>query len=126
MLNDKFNKYECLFKYFNKKAKVYFSYSITANGRGIGSNTHFIAAVPFPQKKHTDEDCFFITLHEFTHQFTDCLINSNISMNNNTHALSENIVIFADYYLLKMIDETKIDMYFNWICKISGHFMFYS
>ena len=35
--------------------------------------------------------------------------------------LSENIVILADYYLIKSIDENDIPLYFKWLEYIAGN-----
>ena len=115
-------KYQCIFSYFNKSALVYFSISITRNGRGFnGIKNNFSAVVPFPTKQHDIQNSFFTLLHEYTHQFTDQLLNTNINMQDGSHNMSENIVMLFDYYLIKAVHSTDIEAYINWLSKISGN-----
>lgn len=119
-MGNEFNKYKSIFDYFNKPIVLYLSFSITKNGRGYGRNDCFIALSPFMNSIDSYYKTFFQALHEYTHQFTDILI-SNISINNNTHNISELVVIMADYYIIKSIDPESISCYFDWINKIHGN-----
>jgi len=110
-------KFNHLFIYFNKSSKVFMSYSIPRNGRGFHINGYFSAAIPFPENKNNFQNVFFMLLHEYTHQFTDNLIN-NINFDDGSHKLSENVVILADYYLIKGTDKSLIP---NYIKMFSGN-----
>jgi hypothetical protein len=108
-------KYSCVFEYFNKPCKILFSFIITQNGRGLHSDTHFSALIRFPENESAFDFSFIQLLHEYTHNFTDGLLNTNINMKDGSHNLSENIVIVADYFLIKSIDENFIPRYFDWV-----------
>jgi hypothetical protein len=106
------NKYSCVFDYYNKSASVFPSYSITRNGRGFnGMDNYFSASIPFPANDSNFYNAFFILLHEYTHQFTDNLLNRNINFDDGSHNLSERVVVLTDYYLIKIIDESLIPAY---------------
>lgn len=96
------NKYQALFTHYNKNAVVGLSYSITYNGRGLGSDKTFNAVVPFITDKNKYKDTFYQILHEYTHQFTDEMLRCNINMNDGSHDLSESVVILFDYYLINL------------------------
>jgi hypothetical protein len=108
-------KYFCVFEYFNKPCKILFSFIISQNGRGFHSDTHFAALIRFPKNESAFDFSFIQLLHEYTHNFTDGLLNQNINMKDGSHSLSENVVIVADYYLIKSIDENFIPQYFEWV-----------
>lgn len=109
-------KYSCLFQYFKKEsAVVCFSFSLTSNGRGIGSEKSFAAIVPFPKDSTEYLNCFFQLLHEYTHQITDAMIGSNISMDDGSHDLSENLVVLFDYLLIKALSKSDVEAYFAWL-----------
>lgn len=114
-------KYQIVFNYFKKAALVYFSFSLTRNGRGFGIKNNFSACIPFPINQYEYQNAFFTLLHEYTHQFTDQLVKNDINMHDGSHDLSENIVILFDYYLIKNIDNMDIKPYFKWLAMISGH-----
>ena len=114
------NDYKNVFDYFGKNADVYFSLSLTCNGRGIYSEDSFSAIVPYPSRQEKRADCFFQLFHEYTHQFTDKLLNTNINMTDGSHNVSENLVILADYFIFRRIDEETANTYLNWIAAISG------
>lgn len=113
-LENEFEKYNCLFVHFNKYPQLYLSYS-AQNGRGSHSNIYFSAMAPFSNILKDFNNTFFTALHEYTHQFTDHLLNVNISMSDNSYATSEKVVILADYYIVKSIDQMAIRRYFKWI-----------
>lgn len=121
-LENELNKYRPIFGCFNKPILLYLSYSITQNGRGYCRDDCFLALSPFVNSTDSYYDTFFQALHEYTHQFTDVLI-SNISMNDNTHNISEWAVIITDYYLIKTFDPESISLYFNWINKMHNHIL---
>jgi hypothetical protein len=108
-------KYSCVFDYFDKPCKVLYSFIITQNGRGFHSDTHFAALIRFPENEAAFNFSFIQLLHEYTHNFTDGLLNKNINMKDGSHTLSENVVIVVDYYLIKSIDENFIPQYFEWL-----------
>ena len=108
-------KYSCIFDYYSKTAVVLFSYNTTRNGRGIFDNNSFSALVPFPDDADKFNHSFIQLLHEYTHQFTDPLLKSNIQMKDGSHNLSESLVILADYYLIKVLNDDFIKPYFQWL-----------
>lgn len=124
-LNDRLSLFKCLFEYYkqrqNKKVQLLLSYSMGQNGRGIGNNNTQLAAIPFPIKAEDEENTFFITLHELTHSCTDDLVGEYISMKDESHALTENVVMIADYELIKEINPRLVESYFKWICNKSGN-----
>ncbi len=112
---------DCVFSHYQKnRAVAYLSFSITCNGRGLHSQDDFVAAVPVPQNEREVEPTFFQLLHEYTHQFTDVLLNRMISMDDGTHDLSENLVILTDYFIIKKIREEMASEYLSWIFAICG------
>ena len=119
-ISEHLKDYQEIFDYFNKYAEVYFSLSLTRNGRGIYSAHSFSAIVPFPSTQKEWADCFFQLFHEYTHQFTDKLLNTNISMANGSHDISERLVILADYFIFKRTDEETANIYLDWIARNSG------
>lgn len=119
-ISDCLNKYKNIFDYYGKSAEVYFSISLTCNGRGIYSESCFSAIVPYPSTQRGRVDCFFQLFHEYTHQFTDKLLNENISMTKDSHELSEKLVILADYFIFKRTDKEIVNAYFRWIAKNLG------
>lgn len=121
LLRNKFDIFQCLFDYSNKNAVAYLSFSLTRNGRGFSSvNGDFGAFAPFPQSAKDIKNVFFTLLHEYSHQITDPLLNTSIHMGDDSHAISENIVILFDYYLISTICEADIESYFNWLAHIAG------
>ena len=108
-------KYSCVFDYFGKPCKTLFSYIITKNGRGFYSDSHFAALIRFPENTAAFDFSFIQLLHEYTHTFTDGLLNKNINMKDGSHNLSEYVVLVADYYLIKSTDENFIPRYFDWV-----------
>ena len=115
-LKNELEKYCCVFDYYNKSALAFLSYSITRNGRGFnGIDGRFSALVPYPENHNSIKSAFFMMLHEYTHQFTDDLLKTNINMRDDSHNVSEKIVIVADYYLIKDIDKTAVSEYFEWL-----------
>lgn len=116
ILRNKINQYSFIFDYYKKSAKVWLSFSMTKNGRGIGGiSNSFSVAVPYPFYIDNLYNTFFTLLHEYTHQFTDTIINADINMDDGTHDLSENIVFLTDYYLVKNICSTDVTPYVLWI-----------
>lgn len=108
-------KYRHIFEYYNKPCKILFSYTITRNGRGFYDDSYFSALIRFP-KNETFFDFSFIQLfHEYTHSITDSLLNKNITMKDDSHNLSEYVVLLADYYLIKSIDPKFIPTYLKWV-----------
>ena len=114
-------KFSRLFNYFDRSCKILFSYCITRHGRGFYDDIHFSALVRFPENGEEFISSLFQLLHEYTHNFTDKLLNANINMKDGSHDLSENIVIWADYYLLKSIDRGLFSMYFDWLKNVANN-----
>ena len=122
LLRHRFDEFQCLFDYSNKNAVAYLSLSLTRNGRGFSSiNGDFGAFAPFPQNTKDIKNVFFTLLHEYSHQITDPLLNTNIYMGDGSHAISENIVILFDYYLISAICEVNIESYFSWLAHMAGN-----
>ena len=110
-----------VFSHYQKnRAVAFLSLSITCNGRGLQSQDVFFAAVPLPQNEREVEQAFFQLFHEYTHQFTDVLLNRAIRMDDGTHDLSENLVILTDYFIIKKIREEMVKEYLSWISAICG------
>ena len=115
-LRNKINQYSFIFDYYKKSAKAWLSFSITKNGRGIGKISDcFSAAAPYPLYIDNWYNTFFTLMHEYTHQFTDTIVNADINMDDGSHNLSENIVILTDYYLYKSICKTDVIPYLLWL-----------
>lgn len=122
-LKKEWEKYQSLVRYFHKEqAMVTLSYSMTCNGRGfVNDEKSFKAAVPYAWEEEEFKNTFLQALHEFTHQFTDCLLQQHINMNDGSHNLSEFLVILFDYYLIKNLHPTDIEDYLLYISKVSGN-----
>lgn len=117
-LSTELTKYSKLFAYWKKEhAIIGISYSMTCNGRGFGNPQAqaFSAIVPFVNDKAYYKNTFLQILHEYTHQFTDALLQQNISMDDGSHFLSEQMVILFDYYLIKALQPEDVDAYFRWL-----------
>ncbi len=113
--------YDRVFSHYQKKRAVAFlSFSITRNGRGSYWQDGFFAAVPLPKNEREAVPAFFQLFHEYTHQFTDILLNRTICMDDGTHDLSENLVILIDYFIIKKICEEMAKEYLPWISAICG------
>lgn len=111
----RFFKYEPLFLYFKKQADIGFSYSLSCNGRGYYQKNSFNAIVPFETDQNKYNNTFYQLLHEFTHQFTDCMVATNIKMKDGTHTVSENTAILFDYYLIRTLYPEDLVSYCKWI-----------
>ena len=117
-LSTELTKYSKLFAYLKKEhAIIGISYSMTCNGRGFGNPQapSFSAIVPFTENKAHYKATFLQILHEYTHQFTDALLQQNIRMDDGSHFLSEQMVILFDYYLIKALQPEDVDAYFRWL-----------
>jgi len=110
-LKAELQKFSCIYKYHNVQPFMVLSYSITRNGRGFNRGGYFSGAIPFPKNDNDFNYTLIMTLHEHTHSFTNPLLNGNISMDDDSFDLSENLVILADYYLIKAVDETLMPDY---------------
>lgn len=117
---DRLNDCKEIFDYFGKNAEVSFSLSLTRNGRGVFSADKFFGIVPYPSTEEELPDCFFQLFHEYTHQFTDKLLNTTINMADGSHDISENLVILADYFIFQKISEETAAAYLRWIARGSG------
>jgi hypothetical protein len=105
-----------------KSVLVYFSISITRNGRGFsGIENYFSAIVPFPAQEQDFQGAFFTLLHECTHQFTDQLLKTGINMEDGSQDLSENIAVLFDYFLMKAVRSADVEAYIDWVAKNSGN-----
>lgn len=111
-LTKEWGKYKVLGSYFHKnRAIAGVSYSMTYNGRGLGHYDAFLAVVPFVEEEKAYKRAFLQLLHEYTHEFTDRMIQHNISMEDGSHAFSENVVILFDYYLIKALCPEDLEAY---------------
>lgn len=111
-LTKEWEKYKVLGSYFQKsRAIAGISYSITCNGRGLGHYDAFLAVVPFAEKEKAYKNTFLQLLHEYTHQFTDGMLQQNINMEDGSHAFSEYVVILFDYYLIKTLCPEDLEEY---------------
>jgi len=114
-IKNEFNQYKVIFSHFKKSAVVGISYSLTNNGRGFGDPSVFQAVVPFVYDEKSYKYSFFQILHEYTHQFTNAMLDGEIRMDDGTHALSEKVVILFDYYLVKALNSQDLNSYLEWI-----------
>lgn len=125
-LNDRLILFKCLFEYYKQckhaKVEILLSYSIGQNGRGSINQNSLLAALPFPVNENDEEDTFFMALHELTHPCTDNLVgeDKDISMKDGSHDLTENLVMIADYELIKEVYPALVENYFKWICNKAG------
>ena len=121
-LRKELDKYACIFDYFKKTDLANLSFSITKNCRGFsGIVSSFTALATIPGKEDDFDNTFFTLLHEYTHQFTDELLQAEINMADGTHDISENVVILADYYLIKAADHSSTYRYLGWLADKSGN-----
>lgn len=111
-LTREWEKYKVLGSYFHKnRAIAGISYSITCAGRGLGHYDAFLAVVPFAEEEKAYKNTFLQLLHEYTHQFTDRMIQQEISMEDGSHAFSEKVVLLFDYYLIKTLCPEDLEDY---------------
>jgi len=111
-LTKEWEKYKVLGSYFQKsRAIAGISYSITCNGRGLGHYDAFLAVVPFAEKEKAYKNTFLQLLHEYTHQFTDGMLQQNINMEDGSHTFSEYVVLLFDYYLIKALCPEDLEAY---------------
>ena len=114
--------YAPVFDHYRKnQASAVLSFSMTCNGRGFYRQDGFFAAVPMPKEERAVTYAFFQLLHEYTHQFTDALLNTAIRMDDGTHDLSENLVILTDYFMIKKVQEDMTSPYLSWLSAICGN-----
>jgi len=106
-----FAKFACVLDYFGQPVQVALSHSITRNGRGCGTEDGFFALAPV---RDDFSQVFFTLFHEITHGLTDGLL-QDINMEDGSHALSETMVILADYYLVKAITPEDARRYLQWM-----------
>ena len=64
---------------------------------------------------------FLQLLHEYTHQFTDALLNTAIRMDDGMHDLSESILILTDYFIINNVQEEMTKAYLSWLSAICGN-----
>lgn len=115
-LTKEWEKYKVLGSYFHKdRAIAGISYSMTCNGRGLGHYDAFLAVVPFVEEEKAYKRTFLQLLHEYTHEFTDGMLQHNISMEDGSHAFSENVVILFDYYLIKALCPEDLEDYLRFL-----------
>lgn len=115
-LTKEWGKYKVLGSYFHKdRAIAGISYSMTCNGRGLGHNDAFLAIVPFVEEEKAYKRTFLQLLHEYTHGFTDAMLQQNISMEDGTHGFSENVVMVFDYYLIKALCPEDLEEYLRFL-----------
>lgn len=120
-LTKEWGKYKVLGSYFQKsRAIAGISYSMTCNGRGLGYYDAFSAIVPFVEEEKEYKMTFLQLLHEYTHQFTDGMLQQNINMEDGSHTFSEYVVLLFDYYLIKALCPEDLEEYLDYLCLITG------
>ena len=106
---------EKVFKYANKKPHYYFCVSLgQGKGRGIWNDQFIGAAGCIPKNESEQQYAFFQAFHEMTHQVTDRKLFTHISMEDETHLLSEKVVMKMDYYLIQGLGENLLEDYLQW------------
>lgn len=106
------------FSHSGKAAMAGFSFSMTCNGRGFGSEKFLQAYVPFPEGEAAFQDTFFQLLHEFTHQVTDPICSRQIRMDDGSHLLSEKAVMLFDYFFLQKVIPQRKEAYLRWVAAL--------
>lgn len=115
-IENKINNFNNIFKFYNVSPNIYLSLSLTQNGRGFYIKDYFNAIAPLPRSNDEFSNSFVQIFHEMTHQFTDNLIDGKISLSDDTHSLSESLVILTDFYLFKKYNSSMLEGY----CKQFG------
>ena len=111
-LTKEWEKYKVLGSYFHKnRAIAGISYSMTCFGRGLYAGDIFVAVVPFKEEEREYKRTFLQMLHEYTHTFTDPMLQQNINMEDGSHTLSEYVVMIFDYYLIKALCPEDLEDY---------------
>ena len=111
-LTKEWEKYKVLGSYFHKnRAIAGISYSMTCFGRGLYAGDIFVAVVPFKEEEREYKRTFLQLLHEYTHTFTDPMLQQNISMEDGSHNFSEYVVMIFDYYLIKALCPEDLEDY---------------
>lgn len=111
-LAKKWKKYKVLGSYFHKnRVLAGISYSMTCNGRGLYASDVFAAVVPFTEEEREYISTFLQLLHEYTHTFTDPMLQQDISMEDGSHNFSEYVVMVFDYYLIKALCPEDLEDY---------------
>ena len=119
-LTKEWGKYKVLVSYFHKdKAIAGISYSMTCNGRGLCGGNGFIGVVPFTEEEKEYKGIFLQLLHEYTHQFTDAMLQQAINMEDGSHAFSEYVVIVFDYYLIKALCPEDLEEYLRFLSRVA-------
>ena len=121
--NKELYSFEKLFKYANKKPHYYFCVSLEpGKGRGINNNDQLMSAAGCIPKNKEEQQlyAFFQAFHEMTHQITDNKLFTNISMEDGTHLLSENVVMKTDYYLIQKFNKGGLKEYIQWTAWLEG------
>jgi hypothetical protein len=120
-LTKEWEKYKALGSYFHKnRAIAGISYSMTCNGRGLYAGDIFVAVVPFKEEEREYKRTFLQLLHEYTHTFTDPMLQQNISMEDGSHNFSEYVVMIFDYYLINALCPEDLEEYLDYLCFITG------
>lgn len=112
-LGDKISKFKSIFDFYNVSPNIYLLLSITQNGRGIYIKDYFTAIVRLPRNSAEFSKSFILIFHEMTHQFTDALIEGQISISDDSHNLSESLVILTDFYLFQKYNCSMLEYYCN-------------
>lgn len=108
----RFKPYEPYFQQKGDKAVIYLSYSLAVNGRGIYGENEVKALAPFPNNKKEMNHAFYQLFHEFTHQLTDSILQGEIRMDDDSHMLTEKMVILEDYYLIEKAGVDDLSTYY--------------
>lgn len=119
-LEKSLEKYNILGDYFRKlKAVVGLSFSMTCEGRGMGNPDTFITVIPHSHDEKDYQNLSLQVLHENTHQFTDGMLQQNISMDDGTHLFSEKVVMVFDYYLIKALCPEDLEGYLRFLSQVA-------
>ncbi len=117
-LADQFAKIEPFFRNAQRRPEVYLSVSLTRYGRGFPVEGLLAAAVPLPKSPKEYEGTFLQLFHEYTHPLTDGFLKEEIKMSDDSHNLSERLVIVADYYLLERLNPGLLPAYLRWLADL--------
>lgn len=115
-LTKEWEKYKVLGSYFHKnRALAGISYSMTCSGRGLYASDVFVAVVPFAEEEREYKSTFLQLLHEYTHTFTDPMLQQDINMADGSHNFSEYMVMIFDYYLIKALCPEDLEDYLRFV-----------
>lgn len=101
-------------RHTGKPAVAYLSCSLPRNGRGVLMRDALCAMAPAPATPGEAADAHRQLLHEYTHAWTDGLLDGPIAMDDGTHDLSEGLVLLADDWLYRLCQPAELAAYRAW------------